>query len=123
MTDNQQANNMKRGPGRPWPKGVSGNLNGRPKKKGSIIEILEKMIEEQAPGSDQTIKELIARDMLLTVLDRRDKNHAEILKEILNRLYGKPKESIEVGGKDGGSVPVRIEYVPAHSREIDKKAD
>jgi len=81
---------------------------GRPKKKGSIIEILEAMIEERAPGSDQTIKEVIARTMLLSILDRKDKNYAEMLKETLNRLYGKPKESIELSGNAEKPIAIRI---------------
>ncbi len=114
MTEQPEKQGNKRLPNGRFPKGVSGNPNGRPKKKGSIIEILEQMIEEQAPGTDETFKTMIARNILLTILDRRDKNHVELLKEALNRLYGKAKESVEISG---GKTPVVVEYVAARKRE------
>ena len=36
---------------KPWPKGVSGNPGGRPKKK-AITEELERLLEEEAPNGD-----------------------------------------------------------------------
>ena len=53
---------------KPWPKGVSGNPGGRPRKK-HITEELERLLAEEAPkGKGQTWATVIAKAFSGTVL-------------------------------------------------------
>lgn len=102
-----QPENNKRVYGRPFRKGVSGNPGGRPKNNHtSIWNLLEKRLEELVPGSDKTAKDAVVMAILASLLDRKGKHFAAILKEASDRLYGKPKESIELSGKDGGPIEI-----------------
>lgn len=123
MAEEPQLQAKKREANGRFPKGVSGNPGGRPKNNHtSIINLLEKTIDETMPGTSRTYKEAIVSGWLLTILNNKDKLKIAALKEALDRLYGKPKESLEVSGKDGGPLPVSIEYVPTSKGKADKDA-
>lgn len=117
-----QSQNTKRPRGRPWTKGVSGNPGGRPKNNHtSIFNLLEKRLEELAPGSDKTVKDAVVTGILAILLDRKDKHYAAILKEVSDRLYGKPKESIELSGN--AEKPITIRTITAEIPKRDADSD
>lgn len=71
----------------PFEKGKSGNPNGRPKKGDSFAELWAK---HSTYGKDDSAK-------FFDVIDTRiESGDPRIIVEVMNRLYGKPKESIEI---------------------------
>jgi hypothetical protein len=84
----------KRVVGRPWPKGVSGNPNGRPPGKKPLTEIYEEILAD--PTQREAVKQQIISTMTLRgmagVLERR---------EMGERIEGKVVQqvSMEVSGK------------------------
>ena len=106
-----QPQNNGRPRGRPWPKGVSGNPGGRPKNNHtSIWNLLEKRLEEMVPGSDKTVKDAVVTQLVAILISRHDKHFAAILKEASDRLYGKPKESIELSSNPDKPVTLKVIY-------------
>jgi hypothetical protein len=76
--------------GRPWPKGVSGNPGGRPK-KGPGTRMFEELMENPEvfeAVKQNTIKTLTSRGMAGVLL----------LREILERLEGKVTQGLELSG-------------------------
>jgi hypothetical protein len=78
-----------------FPKGVSGNLNGRPKgSKNKISYTVVDALERQAKeGGDRTNLEEMIEMLLTKALQKGDLKAVEIL---LDRGYGKAKEFVEV---------------------------
>lgn len=75
---------------KPFPPGVSGNPNGRPKKLPALDALMEKVMGEEKDG-------VSAMEVILKALRAKaakgDVRAAEI---VLNRAYGKPKEFMDV---------------------------
>jgi hypothetical protein len=84
---------------KPWPKGVSGNPGGRPKKK-AITEELERLLEEEAPNSDGKTWAATVAEALLRQAAKGD---VRAITELANRIEGKPAQPVaaEVGGLEG----------------------
>lgn len=83
-----------------FPKGVSGNPNGRPKKGNSFGEILENELQRmQIPTKDgRTIsgKEAMCLSFVELAFKGRDENtKLRAMEKIMDRIDGKPKETIE----------------------------
>jgi hypothetical protein len=80
---------------KPWPKGVSGNPGGRPKKK-PITEELERLLAEKAPhAKGQTWAARIAE----ALLHQARKGDVRAVTELANRIEGKPLQALSVGMK------------------------
>lgn len=75
--------------GKPFPKGVSGNPNGRPPKEFSITNALRELLSEHNPETKiERYKELLNK--ALTMAMRGD---GDMLKYLINRIEGMPKGS------------------------------
>jgi hypothetical protein len=78
---------------KPWPKGISGNPGGRPKKK-PITDELERLLAEKAPNAKgRTWAALIAE----ALLHRARKGDVRAVAELANRIEGKPFQTVSVG--------------------------
>ena len=75
---------------KPFPKGVSGNPNGRPKKLPHLDKLLDEVLGDEKDG-------LTAAEAILKALRNKatkgDIRAAEIL---LDRAYGKAKQTVDV---------------------------
>ena len=99
-----------------WVKGQSGNPKGRPRKDYSITSLAKELLDQPADErflspSDygKTWRQAIAKALLVGAL----KLNPGIMKELLDRLEGKPTQPIG-GGEEG--LPILV-------REIEKRKD
>jgi hypothetical protein len=75
--------------GRPFPKGVSGNPNGRPKGV-SIVDAIKRELENKPEGSDRTYLELLIQRIFKSAIQDGD---VHMIKDIINRTDGMPQGS------------------------------
>jgi HPt (histidine-containing phosphotransfer) domain-containing protein len=85
-----QAQNLK-----PWPKGVSGNPGGRPKKK-----LIDQALEELLLSNDSELAVTIAKKLLV----RAKSGEVKAIQLVAERVQGKPRAKMEVSGPDGGEL-------------------
>lgn len=78
--------------GNRFPKGESGNPEGRPKKTRLTDALREQLKESHPTKPDETIAELIAKRLISEAL----KGNVQAIKEIGDRTEGKPKQSIDL---------------------------
>jgi len=103
----QPQGTQKRLRGRPWPKGVSGNPEGGRKKPDCLLKILRAALKERKAGSKHTHEEDIARMWLAAV----EGGSLQALAMMLDRLYGRPREDVQLSGASGGPILWRITIV------------
>ena len=90
---------------RPWPKGVSGNPGGRPRKQ-PITEELQRLLGEVAPNSQgQTWATLIAE----ALLQQASRGDVRAISELVNRVEGKPVQGIDLNSRGWESLAERLE--------------
>jgi hypothetical protein len=97
MNKNPKQENLK-----PFKKGESGNPNGRPRKLPQLDELLADILGEDKDG-------ITAAEAILKALRAKaakgDIRAAEVL---LDRAYGKPKQTTELTGSNGDPVQIII---------------
>lgn len=74
--------------GRPWPKGVSGNPGGRPKKR-HFSEICEALLE------DVNGRKMV-KNVITDILEKRGMASVLLMREIAERTEGKVKQEVEL---------------------------
>jgi uncharacterized protein DUF5681 len=96
----------------PWPKGVSGNPGGRPKKV--ISDAYEKLADQLVPGDKQgrTFAQRLAEAQFRAAM----KGRTDAAREITDRLEGKTVQRIS--GPDGGAIPHTIEGIDEYIMEL-----
>ncbi len=78
--------------GKQFPKGVSGNPNGRPKITKLTEALREQLAEEMPNAPEETQAEAIARALIRAAL----KGDVQAIREIADRTEGKPRQAIDV---------------------------
>jgi hypothetical protein len=74
---------------KPFKKGTSGNLKGRPKKLPLIDDLLVDVLSDDSNGINT------AKAILLALVAKAKRGDIRAAELILNRAYGKPKEHIQ----------------------------
>ena len=97
--------------GKPFPKGVSGNPFGRPKGQKNWDTIFELALEKIVKEKKLPIKDPEAEMVIKAVIESLKGNY-NYFKDLMDRKYGKPKESIDLGA---GEKPVVVKII------LDKK--
>jgi hypothetical protein len=78
--------------GNRFPKGESGNPDGRPKKTRLTDALREQLQQSHPQKPEETIAELIAKKLINEAL----KGNIQAIREIGDRTEGKPKQSIDL---------------------------
>lgn len=113
--EKQRGNSAKTVVGRPFKKGESGNPNGRPPKRLCLTNMLEDELRRLSPiddnGEKRTWAELVARALVRQAV----KGDMAAIRELLDRLDGKPKQasSLEVSGPGGEPLTLTTERARA----------
>ncbi len=101
-----------------WKPGESGNPLGRPPKDVSITSHIKRLLEQEGEKG-RTNAELIAQALIDIAKDSLNtKGKASIVKEVLDRVEGKVKDTLLV---EGGSVS--INYIPAKGSQEEGSQD
>lgn len=97
----QESAARKRGQGRPFVKGRSGNPGGRPKLEGEIRELAQK----HGPA---------ALERLVTLM-KSDNGRVAVMaaQAVLDRAYGKPPQGIDIKTTFPASSLLQVEFVKA----------
>ena len=74
---------------KPFPKGKSGNPNGRPKKLPKLDELMAEILGEEKDGKTA------AQAILAALRAKAAKGDTKAAQILLDRAYGKPKETLE----------------------------
>lgn len=82
-----------------WKKGESANPNGRPKGSVSIVAAIKKKLEEEHPTSTPEQKKLWLDMIVEKIFDAGIKGEASILKDMIDRVDGKAKETLDLNAK------------------------
>ena len=77
---------------KPFQKGTSGNPNGRPKVI-TLSEALRQQLVQKAPGADE--REYVT-EIARVLCDEAVKGNIMAIREIFDRLEGKPRQAIDV---------------------------
>lgn len=124
MAQNSSGTAKQRGPGRPFPKGVTGNPGGRPKMTAEMAEALRKRsmksIEVLSKVQDDYLRGTYTDE---NGREREAPKASEAIKAsevLLAYSIGKPRESVELMGEDGGPIAVaRFDASKMSKEEID----
>ncbi|QIN95329.1 hypothetical protein PBR31_00018 [Xanthomonas phage PBR31] len=80
-------NSRKTAPGKPFPKGISGNPNGRPKRTQEEFDLIE--------ACRRKTPEALAVWEHVMINGESEKNRLTAAQMIIERAYGKPKQEVE----------------------------
>lgn len=96
-----------------WPKGVSGNPKGRPKKGETLTDILREYGEKKATlnGKTMPLKKHLARTVYMAVIlgyritngeksTLNDAAWAKLVEWLYDRVDGKPTEKLQIGSPE-----------------------
>ena len=88
--------------GRPFPPGVSGNPNGRPKDQFSFMGILRSALAEENKAGRSVGERIIARYIKLALA-----GNGQALEALVARIDGKPAQSLTLKGESDAPLHVR----------------
>jgi hypothetical protein len=95
--------------GKGFVKGKSGNPNGRPVGSVSIVEGIKKKLQEIEPGNKKTYLELFLSKLFLKAINE---GNEQLMRDMINRVDGMPKQSVEVGSKS-----FKVDFINADTIE------
>ena len=102
---------------RPWPKGVSGNPGGRPRKQ-PITEELERLLTQEVPNREGQTWATVIAEALLQQASRGD---VRAVSELANRVEGKPIQALNVNSEIGDGLAERLER--ARNRTLENMSE
>lgn len=90
---------------KPYKKGESGNLNGRPRKLPELDKLLADVLggDPDDPDAKSEAKEVLAK-----LVQKAKSGNVQAQIAVLDRAYGKPKQAVEHSGAGGGAVDVNL---------------
>lgn len=88
----------------PFPKGVSGNPNGRPKKLPKLDDLLSDILGSQEDNDSE------AHAILMSLVSQAKKGNVKAAEILLDRAYGKAQLNIDHSSKDGSMSPTPIRF-------------
>jgi hypothetical protein len=98
-----------------WVSGISGNPYGRP--KFSLVSILGELLQEIPEGE----REIKARQLMKKAIDMAMGGDTAMLRDIINRIDGMPKEKIEMEGEIEHRENKLIDLLKDANKETRKK--
>lgn len=124
--------------GKPFPKGKSGNPRGSSSRKRDLAKIarltnaqIEQVgaavllgdtaqLQELARSQDSCVLQVWVASLVLNSLD---KGCPQTFRILMERLCGKPRETVELSGKDGGPLSMEIASREMTEDEMRQRAD
>jgi len=104
--------------GRPFKKGQSGNSKGRPKGSLSLVSLLKEELEKFIKTADKKVRVTYAKALIKKVLKKAIVDEdIQMMKDILNRVDGMPKQAIEMDNKG------EIEIIHKYADDKKKKGE
>lgn len=94
-----------RNPDGTFPKGKSGNPNGRPREK-SLTTLLKEALKNIEGVTGEQYDVLLVKRLLEKAISKGDMKAIQMIWE---RLEGKPKQSIEMSGIDGDPIEYNVQ--------------
>lgn len=92
---------------KPFKKGQSGNLNGRPRKVPELDNLLADVLGAETPDGKTA-----AREILEEIVKAAKRGNLKAAEMLLDRAYGKPKAALEMTGRAGGTIVFRNYVLP-----------
>lgn len=92
-------------------KGQSGNPKGRPKKEESITSLLRDKLSKKTGESRKTAADQIAAKLV----DMAISGNMDAIREISNRVYGRPKQTSEI--TTVGTIEIIPPIIPGQENE------
>lgn len=97
-----------------FPPGVSGNPAGRPKGSISVVSAIKAKLQECPEGKEKTyLHYLVEKIMKKAVID----DDVSMIKDIIDRVDGKPKQPLVGGGEDDAPVSLLVEFINAKDKD------
>lgn len=88
----------------PFPKGVSGNPNGRPRKLPKIDDLLSDILGAEEDNASE------AYAILHSLVKQAKGGNVKAAEILLDRAYGKAKQTIDHSSSDGSMSPTPISF-------------
>ncbi len=92
--------------GNRFPKGVSGNLSGRPRLTKLTEALREQLAEEMPNAPERTVAEAIARALIKEAVS----GNIAAIREVFDRSEGKAPLTLDVGNKDGEPLLITFNF-------------
>ena len=114
MAGSSEGAAKRRGAGKPFQKGQSGNPSGRRKRTPEELDLIAACREKSPKALD------VIEDIMLN--GEMERNRLAAAQTIIERAWGKPMQPTELTGKDGGPIEMRSKPVELTDEELERIA-